>query len=408
MKINEERLKSQKEKDDKDLPPLAAGESKQTRWWTLGVDEPAANLTAKGLSASVAALDEGEQNALAEAAGVLASGGTVAFPTETVYGLGADARNTAAVEAIFAAKGRPSDNPLIVHIADISQLEGLVTEVSETARRLMEAFWPGPLTLVLPVAPGAVSPRVTAGLSTVAVRMPDHAVALRLIAAAGCPVAAPSANRSGRPSPTLASHVGEDLSGRIDGIVDGGPTGVGLESTVVDAGRAGIVTVLRPGGITAEQLARATGADVRLDAALHPSVDAGSGESSPAPRSPGMKYTHYAPRGVLRVVRGSADQMADRIRAELAAAAARGEKTGVLAFDERLPSYRADCALSLGRENELETAAHRLYAALRRFDECGVTYILAESCPEEGLGSAVMNRLLKAAGHRVIEAGGSS
>ncbi|MDU2242484.1 MAG: L-threonylcarbamoyladenylate synthase, partial [Paenibacillus sp.] len=203
------------------------------------------------------ASEAGEEAAgLKEAAAVLASGGTVAFPTETVYGLGADARNTAAVEEIFAAKGRPSDNPLIVHIADVSQLDGLVTEVNETARRLMEAFWPGPLTLVLPVAEGAVSPRVTAGLSTVGVRMPAHDVALRLIAAAGCPVAAPSANRSGRPSPTLASHVGEDLSGRIDGIVDGGPTGVGLESTVVEAGRDGVVTVLRPGGITAEQLAR--------------------------------------------------------------------------------------------------------------------------------------------------------
>ncbi|WP_018750042.1 L-threonylcarbamoyladenylate synthase [Paenibacillus sanguinis] len=407
MKINEDRRKSQEQKDDKGLLPLTEGEQKQTRWWTLG-SESVASLGSERLPASGTTLKEEEQNTLAEAAGVLASGGTLAFPTETVYGLGADARNTAAVEAIFAAKGRPSDNPLIVHIADIGQLEGLVTEVNETARRLMEAFWPGPLTLVLPVAPGAVSPLVTAGLPTVAVRMPDHVVALRLIAAAGCPVAAPSANRSGRPSPTLASHVGEDLSGRIDGIVDGGPTGVGLESTVVDAGADGIVTVLRPGGITLEQLARATGADVRLDAALHPSADAGSGKDSPAPRSPGMKYTHYAPRGELRLVRGSADRMADRIQAELAAAAGRGEKTGILAFDERLPFYRADCALSLGRESELETAAHRLYAALRRFDECGVTYILAESCLEDGLGSAVMNRLMKAAGHRVIDAGGSS
>ncbi|WP_425464463.1 L-threonylcarbamoyladenylate synthase [Paenibacillus oralis] len=356
-----------------------------------------------GQTASVPAAQAArDAEALAEAAAVLAAGGTVAFPTETVYGLGADARNTAAVEAIFAAKGRPSDNPLIVHIAELSQLDGLVIEVNETERRLMEAFWPGPLTLVLPVTPGAVSPRVTAGLSTVAVRMPAHDVALRLIAAAGCPVAGPSANRSGRPSPTLASHVGEDLSGRIDGIVDGGPTGVGLESTVVEAGRDGTVTVLRPGGITAEQIARVTGAGVKLDAALR---EAGGGADSPAPRSPGMKYTHYAPQGVLRIVRGAADRVAARIQAELAAAAARGEKTGVLAFDERLPSYRADFALSLGSETELAAAAHRLYAALRRFDECGVTYILAESCPEDGLGAAVMNRLLKAAGHRVIDAG---
>nr|WP_240908782.1 L-threonylcarbamoyladenylate synthase [Paenibacillus timonensis] len=394
-----------------DLPALGEVAAKSTRSWRV---EPGTGFATSGGQVADAGVSEvpatGEAAAaLKEAAAVLASGGTVAFPTETVYGLGADARNTAAVEAIFAAKGRPSDNPLIVHIADMSQLNGLVTEVNETARRLMEAFWPGPLTLVLPVAEGAVSPRVTAGLSTVGVRMPAHDVALRLIAAAGCPVAAPSANRSGRPSPTLASHVGEDLSGRIDGIVDGGPTGVGLESTVVEAGRDGVVTVLRPGGITVEQLARVAGAGVRLDAALQPEAEAGGGAApgpAAAPRAPGMKYTHYAPQGVLRIVRGSADRVADRIRAELAAAAARGEKTGVLAFDERLPSYRADCALSLGREAELETAAHRLYAALRRFDECGVTYILAEACPEEGLGSAVMNRLLKAAGHRVIEAGG--
>ncbi len=346
--------------------------------------------------------DSAEQ-ALVEAGEVLAAGGTVAFPTETVYGLGADARNTAAVEAIFAAKGRPSDNPLIVHIADVSALDGLVTEVNETARALMEAFWPGPLTLVLPVATGAVSPRVTAGLDTVAVRMPDHDIALRLIAAAGCPVAAPSANRSGRPSPTLASHVGDDLAGRIDGIVDGGPTGVGVESTVVEAGADGIVTVLRPGGITVEELARHAAGGVRLDAALQSAGGGSEAKDMPAPRSPGMKYTHYAPRGALRVVTGPAPEaVADRIQAELDAARARGEVTGVLAFDEHLPSYRADCVLSLGSLTALETAAHRLYAALRRFDDSGVTFIMAESCPQDGLGAAVMNRLLKAAGQQVI------
>lgn len=343
----------------------------------------------------------GGDKAIAAAAAVLAAGGTVAFPTETVYGLGADARSTAAVESIFAAKGRPSDNPLIVHIADMKQLDGLVAEVNETARALMEAYWPGPLTLVLPAAPGAVSPRVTAGLPTVAVRMPAHDVALRLIAAAGCPVAAPSANRSGRPSPTLAQHVGEDLAGVIDGIVDGGPTGVGVESTVVEAGADGTVTVLRPGGITAEQLARVAPGGVTLDPALR---EAGGAQDIPAPKSPGMKYTHYAPRGTLRIVRGAAaEAVAARIAAELEAAARRGEVTGVLAFEEHLPYFRADCVLSLGSVHALETAAHRLYAALRRFDERGVTYMLAEACPEDGLGAAVMNRLLKAAGHDVID-----
>lgn len=357
-----------------------------------------ANVLSGAVSAEYDRKRAGEQ--IEEAGRLLAEGGVVAFPTETVYGLGADARNTAAVEAVFAAKGRPSDNPLIVHIADMGQLDGLVTEVNETARRLMEAFWPGPLTLVLPVAQGAVSPRVTAGLSTVGVRMPAHDIALRLIAAANCPVAAPSANRSGRPSPTLASHVGEDLDGRIDGIVDGGPTGVGLESTVAEVGRDGVVTVLRPGGITIEQLARYV-ACVRLDAALQ---QAGGGTDIPAaPRAPGMKYAHYAPQGAMRIVSGAAPEaVAAKIQAELDAAAQRGEVTGVLAFDEHIDQYRADLVLSLGSLAALETAAHRLYAALRRFDARGVTYIMAESCSEEGLGSAVMNRLLKAADHQVI------
>ncbi|GGF95814.1 L-threonylcarbamoyladenylate synthase [Paenibacillus aceti] len=375
------------------------GKSKNTRWWDVSALVHAEEGDLSGKKEQELELQHAREQ-IGEAGRLLAAGGVVAFPTETVYGLGADARNTASVEAVFAAKGRPSDNPLIVHIADMGQLDGLVTEVNETARRLMKAFWPGPLTVVLPVAEGAVSPRVTAGLSTVGVRMPAHDVALQLIAAAGCPVAAPSANRSGRPSPTLASHVGEDLDGRIDGIVDGGPTGVGLESTVVEVGRDGAVTVLRPGGITAEQLARFA-ASVRLDAALQ---RAGGGSADiPAPRAPGMKYTHYAPQGAMRIVSGPAPEaVAARIQAELDAAAQRGETTGVLAFDEHIAAYRADLVLSLGSLAALETAAHRLYAALRRFDDRGVTYIMAESCPEDGLGSAVMNRLLKAAGHQVI------
>ncbi|WP_245252129.1 L-threonylcarbamoyladenylate synthase [Paenibacillus sediminis] len=333
-----------------------------------------------------------------EAASVLANGGTVAFPTETVYGLGADARNTEAVERIFKAKGRPSDNPLIVHIADVSQLDELVLEVNETERRLMDEFWPGPLTLVLPVRPEAVSPRVTAGLDTVAVRMPASEVALRLISAAGCPVAAPSANRSGRPSPTLARHVREDLAGAIDGIVDGGPTGVGVESTVVQAGADGTVTVLRPGGVTAEQLARAA-ASVTRD----PALDRAAAEDSPAPRSPGMKYTHYAPKGALCVVEGPTPSgVSDYIAAELERAARRGEVTAVLAFDEHIARYKAHTVVSLGSLSQLATAAQRLYAGLRRCDEEGATFILAEACPQEGMGAAVMNRLLKAAGHHVV------
>ncbi|MBE0340807.1 threonylcarbamoyl-AMP synthase, partial [Paenibacillus sp. 28ISP30-2] len=313
-------------------PPLAAS---HTNWWDVRGLVVKGDFSGEVLSGQ--ALIAAEKG-IREAAVLLQAGETVAFPTETVYGLGADARSTEAVESVFAAKGRPSDNPLIVHISDPAQLDGMVTKVNDTARALMNAFWPGPLTLVLPVIPQALSPRVTAGLDTVGVRMPDHPVALRLIAEAGCPLAAPSANRSGRPSPTLAQHVREDLEGRIGGILDGGPTGVGLESTVVQAGDDGTVTILRPGGVTAEQLAAVARA-VELDPALA-AASPGEDADSPAPRSPGMKYTHYAPRGRLSVVQGpSSAEVTGWIRAALAEASARGERTAVLAFDEHAAGY---------------------------------------------------------------------
>ncbi|MNJ41057.1 Threonylcarbamoyl-AMP synthase [compost metagenome] len=351
--------------------------------------------------------------AMLEAARVLATGGTVAFPTETVYGLGADARNTEAVQRIFQAKGRPSDNPLIVHIAEQGQLEGLVVGLNEVEQALMKHFWPGPLTIVLPVKQGAVSPLVTAGLSTVGVRMPHHEIALQLIAAAGCPVAAPSANRSGRPSPTKARHVGEDLAGLISGIVDGGPTGVGVESTVVQVDEQGDIIILRPGGVTMEQLQSLGLGEVKLDQALlhdttKPSlatdVQNNTEEQVFVPKSPGMKYKHYAPSGRLQIVRGENDKAVSAyIQAELLHAKERQEKTGVLAFEEHIAEYDADVVISLGKLSSLETAAHRLYDALRSMDEREVTYILAESCEEHGVGVAIMNRLLKAAGHDIVD-----
>jgi L-threonylcarbamoyladenylate synthase len=399
-----------------------SGNRNKTVYWELDLLEDAA-------SDSVV-LQPNEENKLAivEAATMLREGGTVAFPTETVYGLGADARNTAAVEAVFAAKGRPSDNPLIVHIADSGALDELVTEVHPTAAVLMDAYWPGPLTVVLPVREGVLSPCVTAGLDTVGVRMPDHPVALALISAAGCPVAAPSANRSGRPSPTLASHVMEDLAGYIDGVLDGGAAGVGLESTVVQVQPDGKVAVLRPGGITTEQLAAVVGAEA---VAAEPAVVKESGTSaaaeapaanepgvyhgaeavsdSSAPRAPGMKYTHYAPRGWLGVVSGSSPQrVADEAASLLQAAQLSGEVTGLLLFEEHkslYPAAPAACVLSLGSLSSPEEGARSLYAALRRFDEAGATYILAEACPYTGLGAAIMNRLMKAAGGSVIDAG---
>ncbi|CAH1191120.1 Threonylcarbamoyl-AMP synthase [Paenibacillus auburnensis] len=376
------------------------GQYNDTQYWLL---------SSAGITGAERQYSAEDKQSIREAAAILAGGGTVAFPTETVYGLGADARNTSAVEAVFAAKGRPADNPLIVHIADREQLAEFVTGVDQAAEALMDAFWPGPLSLVLPVRAGVLSERVTAGLDTVAVRMPAHPTALALLRAATCPVAAPSANRSGRPSPTTAAHVREDLAGYIGGVLDDGPTGVGLESTVVQVQPDGTVAILRPGGITAERLAAVPGVVVTPplsgggEAAGGPEADAGN---SPAPRAPGMKYTHYAPQGSLTIVSGSSQQrVAAQAAALLQAAQARGEKTGLLLFEEHLalyPATAAGCIVSLGSLNALEEGARTLYGALRRFDEAGATYILAEACPEAGLGAAIMNRLLKAAGGSVI------
>ncbi|RUS49150.1 L-threonylcarbamoyladenylate synthase [Cohnella sp. AR92] len=359
-----------------------------------------------------------------EAAAVLANGGIVAFPTETVYGLGADARSSSAVEGIFAAKGRPSDNPLIVHLADAEAAAALAERLSPLERKLMDAFWPGPLTVVVPVRAGAVSPRVTAGLDTVGVRVPDHELARKLIAASGCPIAAPSANRSGRPSPTTARHVLEDLDGRIDGVLDGGATGVGLESTVVRV-LDGAVHILRPGGITAEQLkkavgdqgrvlsesdgeaaASATGAQSPSEAIAAGGAAAGkpSAPEEEAPRSPGVKYAHYAPKGVMVLVSGDPQRLPAAVQAAADEQRARGSRVGILACAENADAYRADAVLSLGLRSEPEQAAHALYAALRECDDRDISYIVAEAFPEAGIGAALRNRMLKAAGGRVIQA----
>lgn len=340
-------------------------------------------------------------SAIREASALLQAGRTVAFPTETVYGLGADARSDDAVARIYAAKGRPSDNPLIVHIARRAQLEELTEDVSPVAERLIARFWPGPLTIVFPAKPGVLSPKVTAGLNTVAVRMPDHPVALALIAASGCPIAAPSANRSGRPSPTRASHVLEDLAGRIAGVVDGGASGVGLESTVVEV-RGDAITVLRPGGVSLEQL-RDVAPDVALDPAL--AQAAPPDDASFQPRSPGMKYAHYAPRGRMLVVAGDAALVRQRILRELAHAREQGQRTGVLTFDEHAPAYgeAAELVRTYGRASDYAEAAKRLYDALRAFDEAGIEFIVAEGLREEGIGHAVMNRLVKAASGHIVK-----
>ena len=326
--------------------------------------------------------------ALARAGELLRSGEVVGFPTETVYGLGANAMDEAAVEKIFAAKGRPGDNPLIVHIADADGLAPLIaSEPGPHARALMDAFWPGPLTLIFPKSV-AVPARVTAGLDTVAIRMPSHPVAQALIRAAGVPLAAPSANRSGRPSPTTAADVLEDMDGRVPMILDGGPCRVGVESTVVDlSGEA--PRVLRPGGITRAQIEAVASACEIDHAVLNP---LGEGER---PRSPGMKYKHYAPRGEVTVFCGE-NTVKNIIRRYDATPNAL-----ILALEGNLPFYGKRRCISLG--SDAESMAANLFHALREADRLGADVILCEGVEPVGVGLAVMNRLLRAAAFRVVE-----
>lgn len=337
---------------------------------------------------------------LDHAAEVLRAGGLVAFPTETVYGLGANALDASAVEGIYRAKGRPSDNPLIVHIADTGALPGLVSSIPAAAPGLMEAFWPGPLTLVMPKS-DRVPSIITAGLDTVAIRMPSHPIALALIKKAGIPVAAPSANSSGRPSPTLAKHVMEDMNGKVDIIIDGGSSRVGVESTVLDL-TAEHPMILRPGGVTQEQLRKLLGM-VSTDPSLYKGF-----ADNVIPRSPGMKYRHYAPRAAMLLVQGPYEQVVTEIgrRAELCVR--EGTATGILTTDETAafyePSLHTSCRfLSMGSRLQPETLASNLFKCLREFDEKKVDVILAEAPEIDGIGLAVMNRMSKAAGGNIIK-----
>ncbi|GGN50233.1 L-threonylcarbamoyladenylate synthase [Oceanobacillus indicireducens] len=313
---------------------------------------------------------------ISEAAALLKAGETVAFPTETVYGLGADATNKSAVAKIFEAKGRPQDNPLIAHVANVEQLQQLVDNLPEYVDDLIAAFSPGPLTYVLE-SNGACAENVTAGLSTIGVRIPDHPVALELLQACNFPVAAPSANLSGKPSPTTADHVDEDLNGKISGIVDGGPTGVGVESTVISC-REHDVVILRPGGITKEQIEQI----VPVAEPVNETVD--------KPASPGMKYKHYSPDVPLWLVDGDAEKIQNVIAEETE----KGRKVALLARDAILELVEADLKLSLG--SSLEDVANKLYDNLRKVKRTDVDIIISEVFPESGIGQAIMNRLKKA------------
>jgi len=324
-----------------------------------------------------------------QAADFLSKNEVVAFPTETVYGLGGNAKEDQAVNKIYEAKGRPSDNPLIIHIAEQSQLTDFVEEISPKAQYLMDRFWPGPLTIIFPLKKGFLSNKATAGLETVAVRMPDHPVAMAVLKQSGLPIAAPSANRSGKPSPTTALHVKEDLDGRIAGIVDGGPTGVGVESTVIDCTTA-IPVILRPGGVTKEQLEEVIG-EVHVDPAL--------ADEKEAPKSPGMKYRHYAPDAPLYLVDGTREAIQRLVNEQRR----EGRKVGVLTTKENEAYYDADFVFACGERGRLETVASSIYEALRSFNKQDIELIYSELFPNEGVGNAIMNRLMKAAGQRVLK-----
>lgn len=330
------------------------------------------------------------EGALPRAAKVLREGGLVAFPTETVYGLGGNGLLKEAARKIYAAKGRPSDNPLILHISRREELDAVVKHIPETAERLMQAFWPGPMTLVFRKA-DAVPLETTGGLDTVAVRMPSHEGARMLIAAAGVPVAAPSANISGRPSPTRAEHVREDLDGRVDIIIDGGPVGIGLESTIIDVTEK-VPVILRPGIITSDGVAGVAG-EVRVDAGI-------SGmDPQAAPRAPGMKYRHYAPKAPVTIYEGTKEAVAEAIRAE--ALHYPPDKVGILTAGETAGAYPRGRVLVAG-SREKHTMGQGLYDALRTFDHLGVDVILSESFSGEENSEAIMNRLMKAAGQNIV------
>ena len=331
---------------------------------------------------------------LMEAVEILRAGGLVAFPTETVYGLGANALNEEAAKKIYAAKGRPSDNPLIAHISKPEELAPLVKEVPEAGKKLMEAYWPGPLTMIV-WKNEKVPYETTGGMDTVAIRMPNHPVALALIDESGCMIAAPSANTSGKPSPTEAGHVALDLDGKIPMILDGGPVGIGIESTIIDLTEK-VPMILRPGYITKEMLEEVLGEEVRIDPGIIAS------DSTKKPKAPGMKYKHYAPKADLVLVEGEQEAVVAEINALVREKQAAGLKVGVVATDETESLYQADYVVTIGARSDEDAIARHLYKILREFDDWNVDAIYSESFSTPRIGQAIMNRLMKAAGHQVI------
>jgi L-threonylcarbamoyladenylate synthase len=338
-----------------------------------------------------------EKALIEEAAKIIKNGGVVAFPTETVYGLGANGLDVEAVKKIFRAKGRPQDNPLILHVCSIDQVEELVEEIPNIAKVCMERFWPGPLTIIFRKS-SIVPDIITAGLDTVAIRMPNHSIALELIRFSDGPIAAPSANISGRPSPTSAKHVIEDMMGKVDMIIDGGSTGIGLESTVLDLS-GDKPMILRPGGITEEDLRKII-PNVSLDFAIIKE------DENLIPKSPGQKYRHYAPKAEMIVFSGEIERIIEAIILRTKENINLGKKVGIICTDETKDFYK-ECMsaiiISVGSRVEQETIAHNLFNTLRIFDEENIDIILSEGVELSDLGVAIMNRMMKAASGKIIK-----
>ncbi|WMJ78139.1 MULTISPECIES: L-threonylcarbamoyladenylate synthase [unclassified Sedimentibacter] len=328
-----------------------------------------------------------------EAAYIINRGGTVVFPTETVYGIGADAFNGEAVDKIFEAKGRPQDNPLIVHISELDELYSLAKTIPENAKKLAEKYWPGPLTMIF-YKKDILSDKITAGLDTAAIRLPENKIALALIKESGKPIAAPSANTSGKPSPTEADHVIEDLMGKVDMIIDGGSTDIGLESTVVDM-TSEVPMILRPGRVTGEEIKDLLG-DCKYDPAIIKSSE------KIVPKSPGQKYRHYSPKAKVILYKGDIEKIALKINEDYAKFSSDGYKVGIMSTAQTEKYYKGKLTILCGDRTKPLSISSNLFKDLRNFDHMGVNIILAEAVDENGLGKAIMNRLGKASSETII------